>query len=232
MPPETPIRLPRRAALAGILSLAACGPTRLAPLSGPARGRVVLLRGLLNMFSTGMNFLTARLRQANFDASVHNHIEWRGLADAVMRADRAGTLARPFVIIGHSYGADDAVAMANMLGRDGVATDLLITFDPTEADPVGPGVRRVLNLWQDGDPSFRRTLAGGPGFTGTIENQLVSGESHISIDKQARLHVQVMTMLESLANQRPPDPPPTAPVAPVLPPLPQPPSAPPVRARR
>jgi len=231
--PQT--RLPRRVAFAALASLAACGPTRLAPLAGPPRGRVILLRGLANMFSTGLNFLTAKLRHLNFDASVHNYLEWDDLAAAVLRAGRAGTLVRPFAIIGHSYGADDAIEMANHLGRQGVATDLLVTFDPTAGDPVTAGVLRVLNFYQDRD-SVTRTLVGGPGFTGTLENQLVPGESHISIDKQDRLHDQVIARLEALAAQRETRPAPPRQPLPVMSPvraaaLPVPP-VPPVRARR
>lgn len=232
MPPAIlTTRLARRAALASLASLAACGPTPLAPLTGPPRGRVVLLRGLLNMFSTGLNFLTADLRQRNFDASVHNYVEWPALANGIEQAARDGTLLRPFAIIGHSYGADDAIVMANHLGRLGIATDLLVTFDPTAGDPVGPGVLRVLNFYQDRD-SVSRVLAGGPGFTGTLENQLVPGESHISIDKQERLHAQVLARLEALAAARLPASVPPVPARPVLvaPPLPVPPH--PVRAGR
>lgn len=219
--------LPRRAALAALVSLAACGPTPLAPLAGPPRGRVILLRGLANMFSTGMNFLTAKLRQRDFDASVHNYLEWNALAAAVLRAQQADTLVRPFAIIGHSYGADDAVEMANHLGRQGVATDLLVTFDPTASDPVAAGVLRVLNFYQDRD-TVTRTLVGGPGFTGTLENQLVPGESHISIDKQDRLHDQVIARMLALAAEREarPAPPPQRQPLLVMPP------APPIRARR
>jgi len=222
-------RLSRRAALAGLASLAACGPTRLAPLTGPPRGRVVLLRGLLNVFSTGLNFLTANLRQADFDAQVRNYVEWRDLAKGIAQESRDGTLVRPFAIIGHSYGADDAIVMANHLGQQGIETDLLVTFDPTRGDPVGPGVLRVLNFYQDRD-SVNRTLTGGPGFTGTLENQLVPGESHISIDKQERLHAQVLARLEALAAARQPASVPPVPARPVLvaPPLPVPPR--PVRA--
>lgn len=202
MPPAIlPTRLTRRAVLAGAASLAACGPTRLAPLTGPPRGRVVLLRGLLNVFSTGLNFLTANLRQANFDAEVRNYVEWRDLAKRIADDSRDGKLVRPFAIIGHSYGADDAIVMANHLGRQGIETDLLVTFDPTAGDPVGAGVLRVLNFYQDRD-SVNRTLAGGPGFTGTLENRLVPGESHISIDKQERLHAEVLARLEALTAAR------------------------------
>jgi len=192
---------PRRAALAAALAtLSACGPTRLAPLTGPSRGRVIVLRGLLNVFSTGMNVLTAQLRARNFDASVHNYVDWRRLAAEAEDAARDGTLARPFAIIGHSFGADDAVVMANHLGRRNVPVDLLVTFDATAADPIGPGVRHVLNFYQTRDPTFVRTLATAPGFSGTLENRLVTGESHISIDKDTALHTAVIDLLQAMAG--------------------------------
>ncbi len=237
MPPQRPpSRLRRRAALADLVSLAACGPTRLAPLTAPPRGRVVVLRGLFNMFSTGMNFLTARLRQADFDATVHNHLDWRQVTAMIQRADRDGTLLRPFAIIGHSYGADDAVAMANRLSQAGVVTDLLVPFDVTVAEPVTAGTLRVLNFYQDRD-TVTRTLVGGPGFTGVLENRLVPGESHVTIDKQEPLHLEVVALMQALATERearaarPMAPTPRAAPPPVRLPLPVPP-APPVRARR
>jgi len=237
--PPSPDRaaLPRRAAIAGLLTtLAACGPTRLAPLAAPSRGRVIVLRGLFNVFSTGMNVLTVQLRAHNFDAEVHNYVDWRSLAARLVTVDRDGTLVRPLSIIGHSFGADDAVAMANHLGRQGVAVDLLVTFDPTAAEPVGPGVLRVLNFYQDRDSDFVRVLARGAGFTGVLDNRLVNGESHISIDKNEQLHAVVIEQLEALAAARLAPPPIVAPLSPVsyrppTPPLPRPP-IPPVRAGR
>lgn len=234
MTPLPPI-LPRRAAMAGLLLLGACGPTRLAPLAGPPRGRVVLLRGLANVFSTGLNVLTVRLRQANYDASVHNHVEWYDLANATERAAREQRLERPLVLIGHSFGADDALRMAERLGRQGVAPDLVVTFDPTTATQVPPGPLRVVNYHQTRDFGSR-SLSPGPGFSGTLENRLVQGESHLSIEKQERLHLEVLAMLDALSATQP-TPPVVSARAPrprlVAPPQPLPrPPVPPVRARR
>ena len=92
--------------------------------------------------------------------------------------------------------------MANALGRQGVDTDLLVTCDPTAPDRLGRGVLRVLNYYQDGDTAFRRTLAGGPGFTGTLENRLVNGESHLTIEKRTPLHLEVIALLQALAADR------------------------------
>jgi alpha/beta superfamily hydrolase len=187
--------LPRRAALALLPALAACGTTPVPPLAQGPRGRVVVLRGLLNIFSTGMTQLTLKLREAGYDATVHNHAEWRGLADRAAAAALAGTLPRPLAVAGHSFGADDAIQLAGRLGAAGVPVDLLVTFDPAWVLAVPRGPRRVLNFHQDRD-TFARRLAPGPGFDGVIENRLVEDESHLSIDKKADLHRMTLAALE------------------------------------
>ncbi len=208
--------LTRRAALGGLLLTAACGPTRLAPLAGPSKGRVILLRGLANFFSTGLNTLTAQLRTAGYDASVHNHVEGRRLVEQTVAAVNAGTLVRPLVLIGHSFGADEVLRMGGMLGTANVPVDLIITFDPTVIEVVPAGPRRVVNFYQQRDPLSRR-LTAGPGFSGTIENRLVQGESHLSIEKAARLHIEVLEIITamhqpatpaSIVAHAPPPPPP------------------------
>lgn len=195
MPPAPPSPLPRRAALSGLLLLGACGPTALAPLPGPPRGRALLLRGLANMFSTGLNVLTARLRAAGYDARVHNHVEWRRLAAETEAEARAGTLPRPLALMGHSFGADDAIRLSGRLGAAGIATDLLVTFDPTALLEAPPGPRRMVNFHQELDP-FSRVVRPGRGFDGVLENRLVLGESHLSIEKSARLHQEVLALME------------------------------------
>lgn len=183
--------------LAGLLATGACMPMRYAPLSGPPRGRVVLLRGLANVFSTGLNELTAQLRALDFDASVHNHTEWDDLSKATLRAARANRLVRPLAVIGHSLGADDAIRIAGALGDAGVASDLLVTFDPTWVTQVPPGPLQVVNYYQAED-RILRVLSAGPGFSGRLENRLVHGVNHVTIDKEPRLHDQVVEMLEGL----------------------------------
>lgn len=191
-------RTPRRALLAGLLLPAGCGATRLAPLDGPPRGRVLLLRGLANLFSTGLNVLTATLRRARFDASVHNHVEAAALAQAVLRAAAEGRLARPFAVIGHSFGADEAVRLAARLRAAGLVTDLLVTFDPTVIGTVPASARLVVNYHQEAD-TFPRRLDPAPGFDGRLENRAVPGETHLTIEKNTRLHAEVLALLEALA---------------------------------
>jgi hypothetical protein len=204
MTPETsPLR--RRAALALLPALAACAPTPVPPLAQAPRGRVLLLRGLLNIFSTGMTTLTLALRQAGFDATVHNHAEWRGLADRTAREALAGAVPRPLAVVGHSFGADDAIQLAGRLGAAGVPVDLLVTFDPSWVLAVPTGPRRVLNFHQDRD-TYARRLTPGPGFDGRIDNRQVNDESHLSIDKNAVLHREVLAAMEEVAMAAAPAP--------------------------
>lgn len=211
--------------------LGACGTTAVPPLDQPPRGRVVVLRGLLNMFSTGMTTLTLSLRQDGFDATVHNHAEWRSLADRTADAARTDALKRPLAVIGHSFGADDAILLTGRLADAGVPVDLLVTFDPAWVLNVPRGPRKVINFHQDRD-TFTRRLSPAPGFDGRIENREVTGESHLSIDKNPALHNQVRTALAEIATPSPPPAVSTTPAPAVAQGgLPRPPAA-PVRARR
>lgn len=190
----------RRAAIAALPALASCGPTPIAPLPGPPRGRVLLLRGLANVFSTGLNVLTVRLRAAEFDATVHNHVEWRQLAAMTLAEARAGRLPRPLVVIGHSFGADSAMALAGRLGEGGIAVELLVTFDPQWRHEIPRGPRRLVNFYQDNDP-IRRIVRPAAEFDGVIENLLVPDESHLSIEKSGTLHAAVLELMEALTAQ-------------------------------
>ena len=132
------------AAAAAALGLAGCAAPEPA---GVGRGRVVVLRGLANVFSTGMDRLAARLAAAGYRVELGNHLEWRAAAGRLVAAERSSRLPRPVAVIGHSLGADDAIRLAGTAGEAGVATDLLVTFDPVWVSRVSTGPRRVLNFY-------------------------------------------------------------------------------------
>lgn len=191
--------VPGRRAVLGALALSACGPTRLPPVEGPTKGRVVIFRGFVNFFSTGMNILAARLRLAGWNSSVHNHVEWDAEARAALAAGPA--LARPFAVIGHSLGADSAVRMTGRLGRDGLATDLLVTFDPHITLDLPRGARRVVNFYQ-GNEAIDRVLRPARDFDGRLEQRRDDRNGHLNIDKDASLHAEVLRLLEEVRAAR------------------------------
>jgi thioesterase domain-containing protein len=84
-----------------------------------ARAHVYLLRGLMNIFSLGMDTLAAKIQRRGIYATVHNHAEWQALADQAAAAYHAGKEG-PIIIIGYSLGADAVMEMSAYLGRKGV----------------------------------------------------------------------------------------------------------------
>jgi pimeloyl-ACP methyl ester carboxylesterase len=189
--------LTRRAAVLGAAGLAAtaCASAPEPPLTGPPRGRVVLLRGLANVFSTGMDDLERTLRGLNYDADVQNHLDWSREAEVAIAAARAGRLPRPFAVIGHSLGADDGIRLAARFGQVMGMMDLLVTFDPVLVRSVPRGPRVVRNYYQRSDLWGGHTLSAERNFTGVLENRPVPGDNHLTIDKDPALHREVIALL-------------------------------------
>jgi hypothetical protein len=153
---------------------------------GSGSGHVYLLRGLLNVFSLGMDDLAAKLQARGVSASVHNHADWQGIADDIAAKYKAGKHG-PVILIGHSLGADAVMIQAEYLGKKGVPVALVVPFDGTGSYAASPNVARVMNLTQR-DYAYMRK---GSGFRGSLQNIDVSKDSsidHINIDKNGRLH--------------------------------------------
>ena len=155
------------------------------------RAHVYLLRGLLKIFSLGMDSLAEELKGRDVDATVHGYSEWQTLADQAA-ADYKARKEAPIILIGHSLGADSVMEMAAYLGRKGVPVALVVPFDCTKSFASSDNVARVLNLTHGGTLTYMR---GGPGFRGTLANVDVSSDpsiDHINIDKSLRLHARVV----------------------------------------
>jgi len=166
-------------------------PKTSAPRAGGGTGHVYLLRGLLNIFSLGMDDLAAKLQARGVSASVHNHADWQAIADDIAAKYKAGKHG-PVILIGHSLGADAVMIQAEYLGKKGVPVALVVPFDGTGSYAASPNVARVMNLTQR-DYAYMRK---GSGFKGSLQNIDVSKDSsidHITIDKSARLHNMVVT---------------------------------------
>lgn len=194
----------RRTALLGLAGLAACASDDDdIPLTGPPRGRVVLLRGLANVFSTGIDELEDALRRDGYDASAHNHIDWSAQADAALTLAREGRLPRPFAVIGHSLGADDGILLAARFGQATGMMDVLVTFDPVLARSVPRGPALVRNYFQQSDLWGGGSLTAARGFSGRLENRPVRGDNHFTIDKDPVLHREVIALLDATHPVRP-----------------------------
>src|ERR1700740_3072886 len=161
------------------------------PSAAQSRAHVYLVRGLMNIFSLGMDTLAEQLNRHGVYATVHGYGEWQSLADRAAVDFKAGKEG-PIILIGHSLGADAVMQMAAYLGRKGIAEALGVPFHGTQDFAAGDNVARVRNLTQRDYAYMRR----GPGFHGTLANIDVSSDpsiDHINIDKSPRLHARVVS---------------------------------------
>jgi hypothetical protein len=159
--------------------------------TGQARAHVYLLRGLMNIFSLGMDSLAEELERRGVHTTVSNHSEWPSLADQVASNFKAHK-DDPIILIGHSLGADAAMQMAGYLNRKNIPVALVIPFDGTGSFTTPANVGRLVNLTQRKYAYMRA----GAGFHGSLANVDVSGDpeiDHINIDKSPRLHSRAIS---------------------------------------
>jgi Thioesterase domain len=163
------------------------------------RAHVYLLRGLLSIFSLGMDTLAEELKGHDVYATVDSYSDWQTLADQAAADYKAGKEA-PIILIGHSLGADAVMEMTAYLGRKGVPVALVVPFDCTKTFMASDNVARVLNLTHGGTVTYIR---GGPGFHGTLANVDVGSDpsiDHINIDKSPQLHARVVAEVLALVG--------------------------------
>jgi len=188
----------RRLAAIGVLSVVMVAGFGTTPGMAQSRAHVYLLRGLMNIFSLGMDTLAEKIQHRGIYATVHNYSEWQSLADHAAAAYHAGTEG-PIIIIGHSLGADAVMTMTQALNRDGIPVALVIPFDGTGSYVTPKNVACVLNLTQRNYAYMRS----GAGFHGKLTNVNVSGDSgidHFTIDKSPRLQTQALNSVLQTAK--------------------------------
>ncbi len=159
--------------------------------------QVYLLRGLLNVFSLGMDSLAAELQKAGISATVSNHSVWRGIADEIAANYAAGRRG-PIVLVGHSLGADAVMAMGEYLGQLRVPVALIVPFDGRNPHAASANVARVLNFYKDADVKITR----GPGFRGELNNYYAADPNitHMNIDKIPGFHAMVVNKVRGLQS--------------------------------
>jgi hypothetical protein len=179
-------------------------PAKAAPAKVKTDTRVYLLRGLLNVFSLGMDALQERLSLMGFEAVVDNHNAWITIANKIVE-DRAKGYDGAVVLIGHSLGADVLFQLTERLENQNVPVRLAVFFDPTISHDISKNVEHVLNLYQLN--GFGRKVTAPKGYKGELVNMDLSGDAsigHGSIDKSEKLHDLVVAKIMKVAVGPPP----------------------------
>lgn len=146
-------------------------------------GHVFLVRGLLGVFSTGMDQLRDQLREQGVASATIMHTAGGATADEIIKEQEFR--GSPIIIIGHSLGADEAAAICRRLGDGNVRVDLMITIDPVAAPQVPANVRRAVNYYCSDGP-----LGAMPIFHGTTLHQTSSGGQVVNINVSEQQQLQ------------------------------------------
>jgi hypothetical protein len=194
--------LPRRLLAATVIAVLCFAPvTAVSAQTAPADAQVYLLRGLLNIFSLGMDTLAEKLKAQGFQPVVSTWESGSLIADQIVKARRAGGGKRPIILIGHSLGANTTLEISRILGENGIPVDLVVTFDPTVAGIAPANIVRFINFF------VGHRIEPGPGFKGQLDNMDLTadgGITHTSIDKIDRIHQFVIARMLEITGGPPP----------------------------
>jgi hypothetical protein len=191
--------------LAAVLGLANAAPSpaqHVSPQPNLMRSEthVYLMRGLLGIFSLGMDDLAGKLNKHGFRADVYGYEVWQTIAEQIVERRRNGHTG-PVVIIGHSLGANATFDVADNLNRSEVPVLLAVIFDATEVRRVPANVNTFINFYaRDG---FGHQAVAGPGFLGELDNFDLSADgtiTHTNIDALDRFHQLVIDKLLHLTR--------------------------------
>jgi fermentation-respiration switch protein FrsA (DUF1100 family) len=179
---------------------------------GSIPGHVYLLRGLVGeVFSTGFYDLAARIKERGVDASVHSMYAPGNLAAEIIAKHRRAPA--PVVLIGHSSGADAAIAIARRLHAVNIPVALMFGFDPTPiAGRIPDNVEVFINLYQKTNLIGGGEAVGASNFRGRIVNVDLRERReiiHITLDKSPVLHALVADKIAAILRPR------AAPTAPI-----------------
>jgi hypothetical protein len=178
------------------------GPANAAISASPTPGaHVYLLRGVLNIFSLGLDGIAERLQQQGINATVANYLSWESLAQEAAAEYRSGQI-KTVVLVGHSSGATVLPYMVARLNQLGVPVKLAIGLDSVFHTSLSGQVGRYVNFY----------VANGAGtvvqktgqFRGALENVDVGGlgVGHLTIDKSDVMQQKVISEIDAVVLSR------------------------------
>ncbi len=194
------------------------------PVAGDfTHGRVIVLRGLYNFFSRGMDKVAKDLKALGAPVHLSNHSHWQEISDKLIAEYRANPKeVLPVILIGHSLGGDASIVMSNWLAQNGIPVRLVVIFDAVaQTHPIIGGVQEVLNFYKP--KGYGQEVNAAPSFTGVINNVDLTERKdidHLNIDKDPILQAEVIARVIEILNEsvgkpaRKKSPPPVAKAAP------------------
>ena len=172
--------------------------SRAVPAPGANGAHVYLLRGLLNVFSLGLDDIAAKLEAQGIPVTITNYLGWASVADEAA-ADYHSGKVRTIILVGHSSGATVLPDMVERLDRLGAPVKLAIGLDSIYRTSLSGRVGRYVNYYignGNGEP-----VAPTKQLHGTLENVNVSnvpGVGHITIEKNQIMQRRVIGDIDAV----------------------------------
>jgi len=197
-----------RVALAGVLAfglLAAGAKEDSAQQAGARSGqqaRIYMMRGLLGIFSLGIDSLAGKLRAQGYEPQILGWDQWGQIASEILANNRNGDTSQ-IILIGHSLGSNSTIQVANAIQQQNIPVDLIVTFDITQPLQVPRNVQRFINFFQNN--GFGERAVPGYGFTGELQNIDLTADStigHGNIDEIPRLQQAVVDKVLEITIQQ------------------------------
>ena len=187
-----------------LLLLIGAIPASAAPnsVSAASTAHVYLLRGVLNIFSLGLDDIAAQLRAQGIPVTVANFASWSSLADEAALAYKSGRIKK-IILVGHSSGATALPDMVAKLDQLGAPVTLAIGLDSVFRTKLSGRVGRYVNFYianGNGEPVARTAQ-----LQGKLENinvQDVPGVGHMSIEKNQIMQRKVISEINAVVFDR------------------------------
>jgi hypothetical protein len=171
------------------------------PAPAASGAHVYLLRGVLNIFSLGLDEIAAKLQQQGITVTIANYLSWASLADEAAAEYKSGRV-RTIILVGHSSGATALPDMVARLDQLGAPVKLAIGLDSVFRTSLAGRVGRYINFY----------VANGAGtpvaktkqFQGALENVDVGkiGMGHLTIDKNQIMQQKVISAIDAVVFSR------------------------------
>jgi hypothetical protein len=171
--------------------------------AAPASGaHVYLLRGVLNIFSLGLDDIAAKLQAQGIPVTITNYLGWASLAEEAAADYKSGRV-KTIILVGHSSGATVLPDMVARLDQLGAPVKLAIGLDSVFRTSLQGRVGRYINFYiasGNGEP-VRRTK----NLHGTLENvdvENVPGVGHLTIEKNEIMQQKIISAIDAVALGR------------------------------
>ncbi|MFY9685195.1 MAG: hypothetical protein WAJ88_05300 [Pseudolabrys sp.] len=168
------------------------------PSTSKSTAHVYLLRGVLNVFSMGMDQIAYKLEQRGIATTVTNYLLWSSVADDAAAAYKSGKV-RTIILVGHSSGATALPDMVERLSRLGAPVKLAIGLDSVFQTTLTGKVGRYINFYIGNGAGTR--VARGKNLQGQLSNvdveNIPGGVGHITIDKNEIIQQKVISAILS-----------------------------------